>query len=66
LPLETRPYRGGAGFPPLQFAPDQIGAALSLEFMGELRAPEIERAVVRIARQAGNLHPQIVAMFVTP
>jgi divalent metal cation (Fe/Co/Zn/Cd) transporter len=50
----------------VQLAPDQIVAALSLEFADNLRAPEIEDAVVRIERQVRMEHPEVVRLFIKP
>ena len=50
----------------VQLAPDQILAALSLEFPDELRAPEIEEAVVDIEARIRAAHPEIVTVFVKP
>jgi len=50
----------------VQLAPDQIVAALSLEFEDELRTPQIEEAVARIEERLRAQHPQIVALFVKP
>lgn len=49
-----------------QLAPDQIVAALSLEFADELRTPDIEKAVVAIERKVRARHPNIVAVFIKP
>jgi cation diffusion facilitator family transporter len=50
----------------VQLAPDQILAALSLEFSDSLLAPDIEFAVVEIERQIQAAHPEVVALFVKP
>jgi cation diffusion facilitator family transporter len=50
----------------VQLAPDQIVAALSLEFTDKLRAPEIENAVVAIEQRVRAAHPEVVALFVKP
>lgn len=50
----------------VQLAPDQILAALSLEFADELRAPEIEDRVIAIERKVRAAHPEVVALFVKP
>jgi cation diffusion facilitator family transporter len=49
-----------------QLAPDQILAALSLEFSDELRAPEIEAAVVELERRLREAHPEVTTVFVKP
>jgi len=50
----------------LQLAPDQVVAALSLDFADELRAPEIEAKVVEIEQKVRAAHPEVVALFVKP
>jgi len=50
----------------VQLAPDQIIAALSLEFEDELRASQIEREVVDIERAIRADHPEVVALFIKP
>ena len=50
----------------VQLAPDQIVAALSLEFKDDLRAPQIEDQVIALERKVRAAHPQIVALFVKP
>jgi hypothetical protein len=50
----------------VQLAPDQILAALSLDFADDLRASEIEDKVSEIERKVRAAHPQVVALFVKP
>ena len=50
----------------VQLAPDQILAALSLEFADTLRAPEIEASVMEIERQVRAAHPEVVTLFIKP
>jgi cation diffusion facilitator family transporter len=50
----------------VQLAPDQVIAALSLEFADELRAPEIENAVIDIEKRVRAEHPEVVSIFVKP
>ncbi|MEA2779224.1 MAG: hypothetical protein QOK29_768 [Rhodospirillaceae bacterium] len=50
----------------VQLAPDQIVAALSLEFADELRTPDIEQAVIAIEQKVRARHPNVVAVFVKP
>jgi cation diffusion facilitator family transporter len=50
----------------VQMAPQQIVAALSLEFADELRAPEIEDKVIAIERKVRAAHPEVVTLFVKP
>lgn len=50
----------------VQLAPDQILAALSLEFPDALRVPEVEAAVMEIERRIRAAHPEVVTLFVKP
>ncbi len=50
----------------VQMAPDQIVAALSLEFADDLCTPAIEQAVTEIERAVKAAHPQVVSLFVKP
>jgi cation diffusion facilitator family transporter len=50
----------------VQLAPDQVLAALSLEFADDLRAPQIEQAVTEIESRIRAAHPQVVTLFVKP
>ena len=50
----------------VQLAPDQILAALSLEFDDTLRVPEIEAAVIEIERLIRAAHPEVVRLFIKP
>ena len=50
----------------VHLAPQQIVAALSLEFADELRTPEIEAKVSELERRVRRLHPEVVALFVKP
>jgi len=50
----------------VHLAPQQIVAALSLEFADELRTPEIEVKVRELERRVCRLHPEVVALFVKP
>jgi cation diffusion facilitator family transporter len=50
----------------MQLAPDQIVAALSLDFEDHLTAAQVEDAVIEIERKVRADHPQIVALFVKP
>ena len=49
-----------------QLAPDQVVAALSVEFDDALRAREIEAAVLGIERRLCAAYPGVVALFVKP
>jgi cation diffusion facilitator family transporter len=50
----------------VQLAPDQILAALSIEFADALRVPEVEAAVVEIERQIRAAHHEVVTLFIKP
>ena len=50
----------------VQLAPDQILAALSLEFADDFKTPQIEDAVVDIERRVRLAHPEIVTLFIKP
>jgi len=50
----------------MQLAPDQIIAALSLDFEDHLTADQIESAVIEIERRVRESHPQVVALFIKP
>jgi cation diffusion facilitator family transporter len=49
-----------------QLGPDQILAALSLEFADDMRATAIEDAVVDIESNVRAKHPGVVSLFVKP
>jgi divalent metal cation (Fe/Co/Zn/Cd) transporter len=48
----------------VQLAPDQILAALGLEFPAELRVCEVEAAVMEIERQVRAAHPEVLTLFI--
>jgi cation diffusion facilitator family transporter len=50
----------------IHLAPDQVVAALSLEFKDPLTTPEIENAVAGIESRICKLHPEVVSIFVKP
>ncbi|MGE5538138.1 MAG: cation diffusion facilitator family transporter [Gemmatimonas sp.] len=50
----------------VQLAPDQVVAALSVDFADELRAGDIENAVIDIERAVRAERPDVVALFVKP
>jgi cation diffusion facilitator family transporter len=50
----------------VQLAPDQVVAALSLEFGDALRAPEIEAKIEEIERRVKEAHPEVVDVFIKP
>ena len=63
---ESNPCVRANGVLTVQLAPDQILAALSLEFSDELRAPQIEEAVIAIEQKIRAAHPEVVTLFVKP
>jgi len=50
----------------VHLAPDQIVAALSLEFKDELNTPQIEQAVAAIERHICQQHPEVSRIFIKP
>jgi divalent metal cation (Fe/Co/Zn/Cd) transporter len=50
----------------VHMAPDQVIAALSLEFRDSLETPEIERAIDALERAIHERHPEMIAIFVKP
>lgn len=50
----------------VQLSPQQVVVALSIEFADDLRADDIERAVVAIETELRACHPVIAALFVKP
>ena len=50
----------------VQLAPDQVLAALSLDFEDGLRAREIEQVWPGSRRTCEAHHPEVVALFVKP
>ena len=50
----------------VHLAPDQVVAALSLEFRDELTTPQIENAVASIERRICKQHPEVFSIFVKP
>jgi len=50
----------------VHMAPDQVIAALSLEFRDSLETPEIERAITTLERAIHERHPEVIAIFVKP
>ena len=54
------------GLMTFQIGANQIVVALSLEFADEMRAPEIEHAVVNIERRIREEHPEVISVFVKP
>ncbi|WIM11102.1 MAG: hypothetical protein OJF58_002059 [Enhydrobacter sp.] len=50
----------------VHLAPEQIVAALNLEFGDDLRTPQIERGVLSLEQRVQSRHPEVVALFVKP
>lgn len=50
----------------VHLSPDQIVAALSLEFDDDLTTPEIEDKVLAIEREIHDAHPDVIAIFIKP
>jgi len=50
----------------VQLAPDQVVAALSVQFQPGLRTAPIEAAVVALDARVRKAHPQVVSLFVRP
>ena len=66
LAAAANPASRANGVLTVQMAPDQILAALSLEFADDLRAPQIEDAVIAIERAVRAAHPEVMRLFVKP
>ena len=50
----------------VHLAPDQVVAALSLEFRDPLTTPEIEKAVASIEQRIREKHPEVTSVFIKP
>jgi cation diffusion facilitator family transporter len=50
----------------VQLAPDQIVAALSVQFEDALRVPDIEAKVVSIENRIRAKYPEVIALFIKP
>lgn len=50
----------------VHLAPQQILAALSLEFTDEFRSPDIEACVIELEKRVLEKHPAVVALFIKP
>jgi cation diffusion facilitator family transporter len=57
---------GATGIFTIHLAPEQIVAALNLEFVDDLRTPQIERSVLSLERRVREKHPEVIALFVKP
>ena len=63
---EATPALHANGVLTMQLAPNQILAAVSIEFADALRTPQIEDAVVEIQGRIRASHPEVVSLFVKP
>ncbi|HEU4683624.1 MAG TPA: cation diffusion facilitator family transporter [Nitrospira sp.] len=50
----------------VQLSPDQVVAAMSVEFTDDLSVPEIERRVIEVERRIRETHPELMMLFVKP
>lgn len=50
----------------VHLAPDQVVAALALEFRDTLTTPEIEETIDTLERRVHDAHPEVMAIFVRP
>ncbi len=49
-----------------QMSPDEIVAAMSVEFEPDLRVPDVERIVAELEAQVRQKHPDVLKLFVKP
>jgi len=49
-----------------QLGPQHIVAMLSLEFADDMRAPDIEKAVVELEKRVRQANPEVVGLFIKP
>lgn len=49
-----------------QLGPQNIVAMLSLEFADEMRAPDIEKALVELEHRVRQANPEVVGLFIKP
>jgi hypothetical protein len=47
-------------------APDQIVAALSVEFDDRLSVPDLEATLAAMERRVRAVHPEVVSLFIKP
>jgi len=66
LALSEPGVEGASGVFTVHLAPEQIVAALNLEFRDDFRTPEIEGSVLSLERRVRDKHPEVVALFVKP
>jgi len=50
----------------VHLAPEQVVAALSLEFRDPLTTPDIEKAVATIEKHIRERHPEVTSVFIKP
>lgn len=50
----------------VQLSPDEIVAALSVEFADEKRADDIEQCETSLEREIRTHHPSVAALFIRP
>jgi divalent metal cation (Fe/Co/Zn/Cd) transporter len=66
IAAEQHCVRRANGVLTVQLAPDQVVAALSLEFDDTLPASELEAGVVAIEARIRGTHPEVTTIFVKP
>lgn len=50
----------------VHLGPEQVVAALTVDFRDDLTARDVEQAIARMERQIKHKHPEIVALLVQP
>jgi divalent metal cation (Fe/Co/Zn/Cd) transporter len=63
---EQGPVARVNGLLTVQLAPNQIVAALSLQFADDIRASEIEELVLALERKVRQAYPEVIGLFVKP
>ncbi|KZC22432.1 cation transporter [Rhodanobacter thiooxydans] len=63
---EQAPIACVNGLLTVQLAPNQVVAALSLQFADDIRASEIEDLVLTLERKIRQAHPEVIDLFVKP
>ncbi len=66
LRLAATPDMHPNGVFTVHLGPDQVVAALSLEFADSLTAPRIEASVVDLEQRIRAQHPEVIALYVKP
>jgi cation diffusion facilitator family transporter len=54
------------GLMTVQLAPDQIVAALSVEFTDDMRVTQVEQSVMHMEEQLREAHPELITIFIKP